>query len=132
MPRSKNISIVLVISLAVLIVVAGYTGVGFLTDYFKYDRYNKRTDFIDPSTYQSVVLTNNQVYFGRLKSVSDDYLILSDVYYIKIESDGNRLIKLGTIESHGPQDKMTINQDQVMFWENLRSDSQVVKTIQGM
>lgn len=130
MPRSKNIPIIIVVSLAVLVVVISYTGAQFLIDYLKYDRFNK-LDFIDPNTYQAVVLTNDQVYFGRLKNVSDNYLILSDVYYVKMENDGGRLVKLGTIESHGPQDKMVINRDQIMFWENLRSDSPVIKTIQG-
>ena len=131
MPRSKNVPVVMAVSLVVLIVIVGYTGVGLLTDYLKYDRYD-RTEFIDPNTYQSVVLTTNQVYFGHLKSVSDDYLILSDVYYIKIESEGGRIVKLGINEAHGPEDKMVINQDHVVFWENLRPDSQVIKTIQDM
>ncbi len=131
MTRSKNAPVVIAVGLTILIVAVAYAGVQFLGGYLKYDRY-KRTDFIDPNTYQSVVLTTNQVYFGHLKSINDEYLILSDVYYIKMESEGGRLVKLGVNEAHGPQDKMVINQDQVVFWENLRPDSQVVKTIQGI
>ena len=131
MPRSKNVPIIIAVILTGLIVVTGYVGMQFLINYLRYDRYD-RAEFIDPNTYQSIVLTTDQVYFGHLKSINDNYLILSDVYYIKIESEGGRLVKLGVNEAHGPQDKMVINQDHVVFWENLRPDSQVVKTIQGI
>ena len=61
------------------------------------------------------------------------YLILSGVFYINIDNENvGRLVKLGSLESHKPQDKMVINKGQVMFWENLRLDSPVVKTIQGI
>lgn len=101
----------------------------FLTNYFKYDRYNKN-DFVDNSTYQALFLTNNQVYFGHLKNINSDYLILSDVYYAKVSEGGaGQLVKLGAIEPHKPKDKMIINQDQLLFWENLNYDSPVVNTI---
>lgn len=38
------------------------------------------------------------------------------------------LAKLGK-ELHGPEDVMYIAKDQVLFWENLKNDSQVVKAI---
>ena len=87
----------------------------------------------DPDTYQAVFLTNDQIYFGHLKNISPDYLILSDVFYVKINEGGTgQLVKLGAGEPHGPRDEMIINQDQVLFWENLKPDSQVIKTIQSM
>ncbi|MEK7121210.1 MAG: hypothetical protein AAB857_00710 [Patescibacteria group bacterium] len=87
----------------------------------------------DAETYQAVFLANNQIYFGRLKNINSDYLILSDVYYVKInESGAGQLVKLGAGEPHGPRDEMIINQDQVLFWENLNFDSPVVKTIQSI
>ncbi|MBI2627229.1 MAG: hypothetical protein HYW77_03220 [Parcubacteria group bacterium] len=132
MANNKNISIVVAVSLAVLIVVVGSVGVLFLTNFLKYDRYEKH-DFINSNAYQAVFLTNDQIYFGHLKNISSDYLILSDVYYVKINEDGaGQLVKLGAIEPHGPQDKMIINQKQVLFWENLKFDSQVVKTINNI
>jgi len=110
----------------------GYVAVQFLTDYLKYDRFSKQ-DFIDQNTYQAVFLTNNQTYFGRLKSISSDYLILLDVYYVKIDDNGaGQLVKLGSIEPHEPENKMIINRDQILFWENIKLDSLVVKKIQDM
>jgi|SRR3989338_683606 len=132
MASSKNTPIVVVISLTILIVVVSYLGVQFLTDYLKYDRFS-RQDFIDQNTYQAVFLTNDQTYFGRLKIISSDYLILLDVYYVKIDEDGaGQLVKLGSIEPHEPENKMTINRDQILFWENIKFDSSVLKKIQGM
>lgn len=132
MIRSKYAPIVIAVSFAALGVVVGVVSVLFLTNSIKYERYNKK-DFIDAAAYQAVFLTNDQIYFGRLKNISSDYLILADVYYVKVDEGGvGQLVKLGQIEPHGPRDEMIINQDQILFWENLRSDSQVVKTIQNM
>lgn len=131
MASDKNSPIFIAISLAILVVVAGSVGVPFLTNFLEYDRYNKQ-DFIDPNTYQAIFLTNDQIYFGHLRNISPEYLILSEVYYVKINEDGDgQLVKLGAGEPHGPQDKMIINHDQVLFWENLKFDSPVVKTIQN-
>jgi len=132
MVSGKNISIVTAASLVILAIVIGSVGVLFLIDFLKYDRYQKH-DFIDSSTYQAVFLTNDQIYFGHLKNISSDYLILHDVYYVRVdESSVAQIVKLGIGEPHGPQDKMIINQDQVLFWENLKFDSTVVQTIQNM
>lgn len=92
-----------------------------------------RNDLIDKSSYQAVFLSNDQIYFGHLKNPGSDYLILTDVYYVKVnESGAGQLVKLGQIEPHGPKDEMTINREHILFWENMRPDSPVVKTIQSM
>ena len=132
MISSKHVPIIVSISVAVLAVAVGVMSILLLTNYLKYDRYGKN-DFIDPNAYQAVFLTNDQIYFGHLKNISSDYLILSDVYYAKVDESGaGRLVKLGAGEPHGPRDQMIINQDQVLFWENLNPDSPVVKTIQNI
>ena len=98
---------------------------------------------VDDSTYQAVFLSNNQVYFGHLKNINSDYPILTNVYYVKLEGDssqaGNspnsptgKLVKLGDNEPHGPRDEMIINKDHILFWENLNTDSQIVKLIEQM
>lgn len=132
MISSKHIPIIIAISVAVLAVAVGAISILPLTNSLRYDHYDKN-DFIDQMTYQAIFLTNNQIYFGHLKNVSPNYLILSDVYYVKVNDDGKgQLVKLGSIEPHGPQDKMTISLNQVLFWENMRPDSPVVKTIQSV
>ena len=132
MISGKHVPIILAISVAVLAVAVGVISIFPVISSLKYDNYDKK-DFIDPDAYQAVFLMNDQIYFGHLKNINSDYLILSDVYYVKIgQSGAGQLVKLGLGEPHGPKDEMVINQDQVLFWENLKFDSQVVKTIQSM
>lgn len=132
MIHSKHIPSVLAVSVAILAIAAGIISILFLINSLKYDRYDKN-EFIDPTAYQAVFLTNDQIYFGHLKNINPDYLILSDVYYVKVnESGAGQLVKLGAIEPHGPRDEMIINQGHILFWENLKVDSQIVKTIQNM
>lgn len=91
--------------------------------------------YVDSSKLQAVFLTNDQVYFGNIKSINSKYLVLSNIYYLQSNSNGKTaannnvsLIKLGC-ELHKPFDQMVINQDQVTFWENLQTDGQVAKAV---
>ncbi len=95
---------------------------------------------IDGGNYQAVFLTSGQVYFGKLSFVDDKYMKLTDVFYIQTASSSTnvqssassntdmQLIKLGN-EIHGPKDTMVISRDQVLFFENLKDDGKVAKTI---
>ncbi len=88
----------------------------------------------DPKAYQAVFLSNDQIYFGHLKSESreSEYLRLTDVYYVKVGDDSvGRIVKLGQIEPHKPTNEMIINREHILFWENLSPDSPVIQTIQG-
>lgn len=97
---------------------------------------------IDPSKYQAVFFTNGQVYFGKLKPYNASYLLLTDVYYLKNETETTdnpqstsnsstnvKLIKLGE-EIHGPLDEMVVTRDQVLFYENLSPEGKVVQSIE--
>lgn len=89
-------------------------------------------------SYQAVFLTNGQVYFGKMKGTSGNYVTLKDVFYIQsnpqqagASASPNpqlALVQLGN-EIHGPESQMQIANDQVIFWENLKSDSKVVQAI---
>ena len=82
MISSKHVPIIMSVSVAVL-AVAVVISILPLTNYVRYDRYDKN-DFIDPDAYQAVFLMNDQIYFGHLKNIDQGYVILSDVYYVKI------------------------------------------------
>ncbi|MBI2670140.1 MAG: hypothetical protein HYX20_03280 [Candidatus Yanofskybacteria bacterium] len=128
----KNITpAVFAASFTVLGLVIGIVSVLFLTNFLKYDHYN-RQDFIDPNAYQAVFLTNDQTYFGHLKDIKPDYLLLADVYYVRVSEGGNQIVRLGGIEPHGPENAMVISKSQVLLWENLKPDSQVIRAIQNI
>lgn len=93
--------------------------------------------------YQAVFLTNGQVYFGHLENATAKNLVLKDIYYLQSTPQNPQqgteqnqqtsqsnltLVKLGQ-ELHGPEDKMVIKSDQVLFWENLKDNSKVVTAI---
>ncbi len=85
---------------------------------------------IDRSSYQAVFLTTSQVYFGRLTIDGDAYL-LADVYYIENPPQGETkgtLVKRGN-ELQGPKEPMVILKSQVVFFENMRDDSEVMSAI---
>ena len=132
MSSRKYFSIITVSALAVLSTVVVVVSILYLLGILKYDSYNEK-DFIDSDTYQAVFLTNDQIYFGHLSNINSDYLILYDVYYVRVgENDVGQIIKLGMFEPHGPRDKMIINQEHILFWENLKFDSKVVETIRNV
>jgi len=102
---------------------------------------------IDGNKYQAVFFTNGQVYFGKLQSLNGDYMRLTDIYYLQAKSDEDneksnpqrasnqdssnvQLVKLGS-EIHGPDDEMILNKEQVLFFENLKNDSNVSTTIKS-
>ena len=101
-------------------------------------RQNSEARRIDESTYQSVLLQGSARYFGKIVALNDKFIELSDVFYLKANdgtatatissADDVSLIKLGC-ELYGPKDTLVINKSSVLFWDNLRSDGQVVAAI---
>jgi hypothetical protein len=100
---------------------------------------------IDTSKYQAVFFTNGQVYFGKLERLNGGYFKLNDIFYLQAQATQKttsenpqattnqsasdvQLIKLGS-EIHGPDDEMIMNQDQVLFFENLKKDGKVTDSI---
>jgi hypothetical protein len=91
------------------------------------------------SEWQAIFLDNGQTYFGQVNTENDDSVIIKNVYYLVgmtnpqqvAEADKNKdfaLIKLGS-EVHGPFDEMRINREHILFVEDLRGDSKIVKAI---
>ncbi len=97
--------------------------------------------YVDTGKYQAVFLNGGQVYFGKIRALNSKYVTLDNIYYLRVNQQVQpnqtnsstaaqdvSLAKLGC-ELHGPTDVMVINQSQVLFWENLKDDGQVVKAI---
>jgi len=85
---------------------------------------------IDKTAYQAVFLLSSQVYFGHLTIEGDEYL-LRDVFYLNAPAEGSQrgqLVKRGN-ELHGPTEPMIVPARSVLFWENMREDSEVAAAI---
>ncbi len=123
-----------IILILVLLLVAG----GGLV--LKESMSNEFSSAVIKDRYQAVFLTNGQVYFGKIDKITNTGYTLKDIYYLQVqqgvqpetkkegEDQNLSLAKLGS-ELHGPDDVMYIEGKQVLFWENLKTDSQVVKAI---
>lgn len=128
-----------VLNVVLLALVA--TIVGLLAVYTAIGGAKGEDKYIDKTKFQAVFLNGGQVYFGRVHTLNDKFITIDNIYYLKVNQQVQpnqtattssaqdvTLAKLGC-ELHGPTDNMVINRDQVLFWENLKSDSQVVKAI---
>ncbi|NQV12685.1 MAG: hypothetical protein HQ530_00075 [Parcubacteria group bacterium] len=138
---TKLIAILLVVVIVVLIGVIVYPKTKGAMDKKKADK---------EDVYHAVFLSNGQVYFGEMHNLKGDDVKLSQVYYLQLNqqesaqvqpAEGDTqsqedestqpefsLVKLGQ-ELHGPEDAMVINGEHVLFYEVLKSDSNVVKAI---
>lgn len=133
----SKIAVVLVTVAAILVIGA------FLAGLLVED--NSASSMVKTNQRQAVFLSNDQVYFGDITKINDDLLVLENVYYLQVNqqiqpdqenAQGARqqqqpqvsLTQLGN-ELHGPEDKMFITPDKVVFWENLKPDGQVSQAI---
>lgn len=131
--RSLHWVIVIILFILVLLLVAG--GLYFFV-------MNNKTQDTSEDGYQALFLSNGQVYFGQIQNESKHYVELADVYYLQLSTalqeqqieEGEHpdlsLVKLGS-ELHGPEDKMYINRDHLLFIEYLKDDSKVMRAIKN-
>jgi len=127
----KKLGGIILIAVAAVILVSGAV-------YFIIAK--NRMDISDNS-FQAVFLSNGQVYFGKVADKNDQFVKLTNIYYLQLKQPLQNqsqdalsqpdltLIKLGN-ELHGPADLMEINRDQILFIENLKSDSKVTQAIE--
>jgi hypothetical protein len=100
---------------------------------------SREQEAVDKSKFQAIFLNGGQVYFGKVGDLNSKFMQVSNIYYLRVnqqvqpgqENKANdvSLVKLGC-ELHGPEDKMVINREQIIFWENLKGDGQVAKAIE--
>lgn len=133
--ETSNKKFIMIAVVAILIIVIGGLG------WWGFQRMQgSASSSINANQYQALFLTNGQVYFGKLSSVDDKYVKLTDIYYLQVQQAVQpadkkaadqpqvSLAKLGS-ELHAPEDTMMVNRDQVLFFENLKEDGKVVKAI---
>jgi len=83
--------------------------------------------------YQAVLLSNGQVYYGKLHGLGSEYPVLTDVYYVQVGVDPNTkqsksvLLKRGN-EWHAP-DRMVLNANHILLVEPVTGGSRVARLI---
>lgn len=133
--KRKKLPIILTILVLAVVVIGGLLWFGS----------RSTSTGIDTNKYQAVFFTNGQVYFGKLTALNDDYMKLTNIYYLQTQSteatdsenpqetsndqSNVQLIKLGD-EIHGPEDEMILSKDQILFYENLKADGKVAQSIE--
>lgn len=147
--HSKKVYLIIAV-VAVVVLVGGYFGITKLVSKSSNSISGVNGGLFQKSdTFWAVFLTNGQTYFGKLDpdDLNGNYVELSNVYYLEkstaastptagadsntpapAQAGGYNLIHLGN-ELHAPTDKMIINREQVLFVEQLKPESQVVKLI---
>lgn len=102
-----------------------------------------QTQTIAKDRYQVVFMQSGQVFFGKLQNTTGDYLTLTSAYYTqtqaqatsaedaKAAANGQTQIVPVNKEIYSPDSSIALRADQVLFWQNLQSDSQVAKLIDG-
>lgn len=114
---------------------------GFLALYLGIGGGKNEASYVDTSKFQAIFLNNTSQppYFAKIRSINSKYITIDNIYYLLVNqqvqpssnsstSNDVKLVKLGC-ELHGPYDKMIINRDQVLYWENLKEDGQVAQAI---
>jgi len=82
-------------------------------------------------TLHSVILTNQQVYYGKLEDIGRGSVTLSDVHYVITVQDqqgnrNNRLVNRRTNDWHGPT-RMVVPVDKIIMLEQVGPDSTVAR-----
>jgi hypothetical protein len=99
---------------------------------------------IDSSKYQAVFMSNGQIYFGKLSDFNDASFKITSIYYPQAQTTDETDTKKTDVQSsqsniqlfrvtdgvHGPEDQMIITKSQILYYENLKSDSKVTQLIE--
>lgn len=113
-----------------------------LNAYLIFGRFTTReARYVNEDKMQAVFLDGGQVYFGKIRAMNPSYIGMSNIYYLRVNQQVQpkqgetaqqdiSLVKLGC-ELHGPTDEMFINRSKILFWENLKADSQVAKAVEN-
>lgn len=129
----------ILIAIVVIAIVAAATAASYLVGQKKGGE-TAAKEALPSQPYHSVFLTNGQVYFGKFKSQSGSKTTLVDIYYLQVQQpiqpppEGQQqqpqisLVKLGN-ELHKPKDEMMINNEHVLFTEEIQEGGQVMEAI---
>jgi len=120
--------VVLLAGIAILLIAIAFS---FVFGTVSESKYINTTDFqaVDISVGGST--TGDQIYFGNIKSINNNYVVLNNVYYIPTSTTSSSNVTLEPLvcQIDKPVDQMVINRSSVNWWENLQPSSKVSTSI---
>ncbi|MCX7778665.1 MAG: hypothetical protein N2259_00210 [Patescibacteria group bacterium] len=139
MLKTKNTLLILIITLTIfnILLVIFYSSLSKLGDRIVHQESNN---------YYAVYLINKEVYFGQIKKINSDILVLKDVFFLETFTPTSQSISSGEEMQVSPQkayqlvrrgdDNLTltdnvlfINRSAVLFWEKLGEESEIMQWI---
>ena len=105
----------------------------FLIHYTNTDQWK----YVNTNEFQAVDVSvggsssGDQIYFGQIKDIDTNYLILDDIYYIPATSSSTSNITLQPLvcQVDNPFNQMVISLTSVNWWENLQNSGKVAQSI---
>ena len=122
----KKIIISVLVLLVVLIIAGIWIGMWFTS----------QLQPVSPSgasPYTAVYMTTGDIYFGKYNRFPKPHM--TDVWFLQRTTDQSNQQKFGIVPFAnafwGPVDTVNFNENQILFWANLRNDSQIVKVLEN-
>jgi hypothetical protein len=121
-----------------VILLAGIAGLLIAISFsFVFGPTNTESKYINTKDFQAVDIsvggstTGDQIYFGNIKSLNSNYVVLNNVYYIPTSTTSSSNVTLEPLvcQIDKPFDQMVINRSSVNWWENLQPTSKVSTSI---
>lgn len=105
----------------------------FLIHYTNTDQWK----YVNTNEFQAVDVSvggsssGDQIYFGQIKDIDTNYMILDDIYYIPATSSSTSNITLQPLvcQVDNPFNQMVISLTSVNWWENLQNSGKVAQSI---
>ena len=105
----------------------------FLIHYSNVNQYS----YVNKNDFQAVDVSiggstsGDQIFFGQVKDISSNYLVLYDIYYIPASTSSTSSITLQPLvcQVDTPYNQMVINLSSVNWWENLQNTGKVAQSI---
>ena len=123
----RTVLVILLVGIGVLVIA--------LIAYVIVNNGNNESSYVVKADYQAVFVnvtgsSGGQAYFGHVTQLNSKYIELTGVFYLEPGSTNNQFtLNNLSCALYNPQDTMIINRDQVAFWENLKTNSQVTTDI---
>jgi hypothetical protein len=94
------------------------------------------TKYVDTNDFQAVDInvggssSSDQIYFGHVKALNSNFVVLDDVYYIPTTSTSSSITLEPLIcQVDAPFNQMVVSRSSVNWWENLQPTGKVATTI---